>query len=99
MAIAANFAFWYFNRCSLETGQIKPICRKNASTMIEEWLGGGSKNDNLSCLHDGFFTVIQKKKKKYNKKYKQIDESIYWFDLVLSELQKETSNQIQATLV
>ena len=68
--------------------------------MIEEWLGGGSKNDNLSCSHDGFFTVIQKKKKKkYNKKYKQIDESIYWFDLVLSELQRETSNQIQATLV
>ena len=27
--------------------------------MIEEWLGGGSKNDNLSYLHDGFFTVIQ----------------------------------------
>ena len=40
-----------------------------------------------------------KTKQKYNKKYKQIDESIYWFDLVLSELQKETSNQIQATLV
>ena len=40
-----------------------------------------------------------KKKKKYNKKSKQFDESIYWFDLVLSELQRETSNQIQATLV
>ena len=27
--------------------------------MTAEWLVGGSKNDNLSCLHDAFFTVIQ----------------------------------------
>ena len=82
MAIAANFAFWYFNRCSLETGQIKPICRKNASTMIEEWLGGGSKNDNLSCLHDGFFTVIQKKKKNTTKninKLMKVYTGLIWF--------------------
>ena len=27
--------------------------------MIEELFGGGPKNDNLSCLHNAFFTVIQ----------------------------------------
>ena len=88
LAIAANFVFGYFSSCSLETGQIKPTCRKSTSTMIEEWLGGWSKNDNLSCLHDAFFAMIRniqfnKQAKLLSSMQKKKKKKIRWKDILV----------------
>ena len=54
--------------------------------MIEEWLVGGSENDNLSCLQDVFFTLIQNIQSNKQAKF-------------LSSIQQKISNKFVKALV
>ena len=105
MAIAAIFVFWFFNSCSLETQDTKNLLVDkptlyciisnnghsfNTFTMTAEWLVGGSKNDNLSCLHDAFVTLIQNI---------QSTKQVKFLSLIQQKISNKLKNRVQTNIV